>query len=421
MRFETNQISNGVNQKFLTGQAIILVAGESSRFWPLNHGHKSQIKLLGRPLIFWTIKKLAENGVKDIAVIVSPDSTLKEELKNVSGDLNIKLSYFIQERPLGTGDAIFLAKDFIKEPFFILWGAEVSVEETIVKILEKYQSGKPGAVLVGAKTRTPWDYGIFKLDQERILEIVENPKSGQEPSNIKVVGTYFLEPVFFDYYQKLTKHHEADFVDALNLYLKDKKSELILLQKDTPSLKYPWNLLEISKIMLESESFQNYISPSATIGEGVVIKGKVYIGDHCEIGDHNVLRGPLNLENGVKTGAFFEIKNSVVQEDAHFHSGYVGDSVIGKDCRLGAGFITANRRTDRNNIKSTVRKEKIDTGLTYLGVMVGQNTRFGIHSGTMPGILIGSNCTVGPGTLVFENLEDDTTLYTKFEKVVKKN
>ena len=116
-----------------------------------------------------------------------------------------------------------------------------------------------------------------------------------------------------------------------------------------------------------------------------------------------------------------EIKNSLVQEGTHFHSGYLGDSVIGKNCRFGAGFIVANRRIDRGNIKSVVKGEKVDTGLTYLGVIVGDNTRFGIHSGTMPGVLIGSDCLIGPGSLVFENLEDNTAFYTKFEGVRKEN
>src|SRR3989344_4740069 len=385
-------------------QAIILAAGESSRFWPLNHGHKSQIKLLGRPLIFWTIKALAENGVKDIALIISPsNTTLKEDLKTVAGDLNVKLTYFVQEKPLGTGNAISLAKDFIKEPFFLVWGAKAFAKEIIAKMLEKYRGEGLSAIFVGSKTDSPWDYGIFKLNGDNILEIVENPKKGKEPSKIKQAGIYLLEPAYFDYYQKLPKHHEADNIDTLNIYLKEKKACLLLWENDIPSLKYPWNVLSISRIMLESESFQNYVSPAATIGTNVVIKGKVYIGDNCQIGDNNVLRGPLNLEKNVKTGAFFEIKNSVVQEGTHFHSGYVGDSVIGKNCRLGAGFITANRRLDRGNIKSVVKGKKIDTGLTYFGAAVGDNSSFGIHAGTMPGILIGSNSVIGPGSLVSEN------------------
>ncbi|MDO8639609.1 MAG: sugar phosphate nucleotidyltransferase [bacterium] len=401
-------------------QAIILAAGESSRFWPLNQKHKSQIRILGKPLIYWTIKGLEENGVKDIAVVTSPQSSIEEDLKIAVRDLNVNLTFFVQEKPLGTGNAIFQAKDFIREPFFIAWASEISIKNIAGEILNKYQQVKPQMVLVGVETSTPWEYGIFKMEDGRVVEIVENPDPGKEPSKIKTVGIYLLEPDFFNYYQNLAKHHEADFVDALNVCLKEKKAEFVFCQKDTLSLKYPWHILSISKTMLEAESFKNYIAPSATIGENVVIKGKVYIGENCRIGDNNVLRGPVNLENNVKTGAFFEIKNSVVQEGTHFHSGYVGDSVIGKNCRFGAGFIVANRRIDRENIKSVVRGKKIDTGLDYLGITVGNNTNVGISVSTMPGILIGPDCIVGPNSLVRENIEDSCVFYSKFEGVSKK-
>ncbi|MDO8436321.1 MAG: sugar phosphate nucleotidyltransferase [bacterium] len=400
-------------------QAVILAAGESSRFWPLNQKHKSQIKILGKPLIYWTIKGLKENGVKDIAIVTNSNFSLKEDLETASRDLNVNLTFFIQEKPLGTGNAIFQAKDFIKEPFFIVWASEISIKDIAEEILTKYQATHPQMVLVGAETTTPWDYGIFKLEEGRVVEIVENPDPGKEPSKIKTKGIYFLEPDFFNYYQNLPKHHEADFIDALNIYLKEKKAEFIFWRKDIPSLKYPWDILLISKTMLETESFQNYIAPSAILGENVIIKGKVYIGENCQIGDNNVLRGPVNLENNVKTGAFFEIKNSIVQEGTHFHSGYVGDSIIGKNCRFGAGFITANRRIDRGNIKSIVKGKKIDTGLDYFGIAVGNDTSVGISVSTMPGILIGSDCVVGPGTIVAQNVKDKTTFFAKSSNVQK--
>ena len=101
--------------------------------------------------------------------------------------------------------------------------------------------------------------------------------------------------------------------------------------------------------------------------------------------------------------------HSIVQEGMHSQSGFVGDSVIGKNCRFGAGFVSGNVRFD----------EKPIHGLRKLGVVVGDNSAFGIHSGTMPGVLIGSNCKVGPATHVFENLEDNTTFYAKFDHVKK--
>ena len=45
-------------------QAVILTAGESSRFWPLNQRHKSLIKIMGRPLIWYTIEGLKKSGIK---------------------------------------------------------------------------------------------------------------------------------------------------------------------------------------------------------------------------------------------------------------------------------------------------------------------------------------------------------------------
>lgn len=426
-----------MNKKFLTGQAIILAAGESSRCWPLNQGHKSQIKIFGQSLIYWTIKSLAKKGIKDIVLVVGSNSSLEKELALDFQDIDISLSYVVQEKPLGTGNAIFRAKDFIKEPFFVFWPYKVNAGDIAERILGKYKPENSQAVLVGAKTSTPWDYGIFKLKQEKITEIVEKPKLGEEPSNVKIVGAYFLQPEFFDCYQSLSQHHEKDFIDVINIYIKNKKTELVIWEKELPELKYPWEFLEIMRMMFKSGEFKNYLSPSAVIGKNTVIKGNVYISDNviigenavisgpcfigknCKIGPNNVLRGPVNLENDVVTGAFTEIKNCIIQQGTHFHSGYFGDSIIGQNCRFGAGFATANRRIDRADIKSIVKGKKTDTGLSYFGSAIGNNTRFGIQSGTMPGVLIGSNCIIGPGTLVFENIEDNTTFFIEFKGIKK--
>ena len=59
-----------LNSRFLTGQAVILAAGESSRFWPLNQRHKSLIKIMGRPLIWYTIEGLKKAGIKEILQMV---------------------------------------------------------------------------------------------------------------------------------------------------------------------------------------------------------------------------------------------------------------------------------------------------------------------------------------------------------------
>tara|TARA_Y100000310_G_C20583848_1_gene764380 strand:- start:635 stop:1318 length:684 start_codon:yes stop_codon:yes gene_type:complete len=204
------------------------------------------------------------------------------------------------------------------------------------------------------------------------------------------------------------------------LFLFGKPLEFNKSSEDIPVVQYPRDLFSVLDTLFEKSDSEQIIHPSATIGEGTVITGPVYIGKDCVIGAHNVLRGPLNLEQGVKTGAFCELKHSIVQEGTHFHSGYVGESIIGKNCRFGGGVIASDRRIDRGTIKVEVEGEKIDTKSTYMGVVIGNETKVGIHVGFMPGVMIGSDCIVGPGTQVFKNLEDHSVIYAKLEVVVKK-
>ncbi|MDD5145667.1 MAG: sugar phosphate nucleotidyltransferase [Candidatus Pacebacteria bacterium] len=419
-------------------QAIILAAGESSRFWPLNKSHKSQIKILGKPLVYWTIKSLSQRNIRDIIIIASPNniSDLKTELKTETKELGVNISFVVQEKPLGTGDAIFKARGLIRGPFFVFWPYQIIAGEIALNMLSLAGKEKNSYVFTGVETKTR-DYGILKMEHDKLVGIVEKPKNGQEFSPFRVVGSYFLQPDFFEYFQKV-KHHPEDFVDALNLSIKDKTPGLIILKKDVATLKFPWDILGLQKILLDSAEMKNYVDLSAKVrqnvtmgglvsigentivGENTVILGPCHIGPNCKIGANNVLRGPLDIEGEVVTGAFCELKNSLIQKGTHFHSGYFGDSVIGENCRFGAGFITANRRIDRGNINSIVKGKKIDTGLTYFGMVCGNNTRFGIHSGTMPGILIGSNCAIGPGSIVSENIEDGIKYFTEFKATKKK-
>lgn len=386
-------------------QAVILAAGESSRFWPLNQKHKSLIKIMGHFLIWWTIEGLKKAGIKNIIVVQGPQRDVEKQL----GDKSIK--YVVQSKPKGMGDALWQAKKFIsKDPFLVLNAERVDVARILRGIPEK------GPFLVGQETKTPELFGMMKLKGSRVLGIVEKPK-GKLPSNVKVVGVYSLEPGFFKYYQKVKKH-QYDFEDALSLYMKDNEVRVQMLKKpeeETPTLKYPWHIFSVAKYLFNNNLGKNEVrlGKNVKIFEGAVIKGPCYVGDNCVIGNNAIVRNYSNLEEGAMVGALAEVTRCLFQKGAHVHSGYFGDSIIGENCRVGAGTVTANVRLDRGVIKNT--------GLTSLGAIVGPNTHIGINVSLMPGVLIGSNCIVGPGSVIPENIEDNTTLYSQFKNLTKKH
>ena len=85
-------------------QAVILAGGESLRFWPLNSRHKSLLRIMGKPLIWYTIDGLRKIGVEDIVIVQGSKRDIEEELKNFAEIKNI--SYAIQPEPNGMSEAM---------------------------------------------------------------------------------------------------------------------------------------------------------------------------------------------------------------------------------------------------------------------------------------------------------------------------
>jgi len=197
-------------QNFLPKQAVILAAGESSRFWPLNQNHKSLFKIMGKPLIWYTIDGLRKSGIKEIIIVEGIKKDIEEELKNYQFK-NLKIRYVIQPKPVGMGDALWRTKDFLKGRFFVLNAERVDIDEIIQKSKFKNQSSKIKSIFFGQKTKNPQLFGMAELKGDRILKIVEKPEKGKEPSDIKIVGVYLLEPGFFDVYKKTKRFGRGIF------------------------------------------------------------------------------------------------------------------------------------------------------------------------------------------------------------------
>jgi bifunctional UDP-N-acetylglucosamine pyrophosphorylase/glucosamine-1-phosphate N-acetyltransferase len=415
-------------------KAVILSAGASSRFWPINGYHKSLIKIMGKPLIFWLIKGLEEKGIKEIIVIQGPNKEAERELADFKTENSI--SYVVQPEPKGTGDAILRAKDLVDDQFFVLNAERIDAKDHIGLILDKFKEQKSKLVLLAGETSNPWLYGILKVEGDKVIDLIEKPERGEEPSNLKIVGTYFLPKEFFDYLEKVPAHMYS-LEEALLLYAKKEDVRIVKTEEKTFSLKYPWHLFEMKDYLFnnflereidETANISNsaeikgkaFIGKNVKVLEGAVIKGPCYIGDNTIVGNNALIREYSNIEEDCLIGGFSEVTRSIFQRNVHTHSGYFGDSIFGRGCRIGAGTITANVRIDRETIESVVKGKAVDSGLNQLGSIVGNDTKIGVHVSLMPGVLVGGNCKIGPHSIVLDNIEDNTTFYTKAQSVVKK-
>ena len=215
------------------------------------------------------------------------------------------------------------------------------------------------------------------------------------------------------------------------------KSLSLYKESDDFDLKYSWDLLKIKKELFD-KYLKREISSSAKICENVIIKGDVYIGKNVEIKENVVINGPVyigdnsivgnnslvreysNIESNALIGFGCEIKNSILQENAHLHSNYIGDSIIGKNIKIGGGTITANTRIDRKEVSSFVLKQRVNTGFKKLGSIIGDNVKIGVNCSLMPGVLIGANSLIGPHSLVMRNIKENIVFYIEKKEIKEK-
>jgi bifunctional UDP-N-acetylglucosamine pyrophosphorylase/glucosamine-1-phosphate N-acetyltransferase len=143
------------------------------------------------------------------------------------------------------------------------------------------------------------------------------------------------------------------------------------------------------------------IQRGAIIRTGTVVEGPAWVGEDAILGPFAHVRAGTSIGKGVKIGNFCEIKNSIIMDHTRIeHLSYVGDSIIGERCNLGAGTIVANLKFNDKTVRMRIRDMLVDTDLRKLGTITGDNVKTGINSSIMPGIRITSGATIPPGVVV---------------------
>jgi len=373
----------------MKNQIVILAAGDSSRFYPFNGVHKSLFQIAGKPLLKHTLDNVGKLKDFEIILVLSRKNQKveREILENMSIGNGVRIIY--QKNSLGQGDGILTAKELIKENFFVINAQQFNFNSQKYFLGLQRTQNIYSAVVGALTTEEPWKYGVLKLDKDKVLGIVEKPERGKEPSNVRISGIYYFSKEFLSELEK-TNISEYSLEDTLNRLAGFGKVGKVDLDQETPSLKYPWDLLKVKNYFLGDLKRNIYeksqISSSATIrgdvyiGKGAmvydyaVIDGPAYIGDDAVIGAYCHIRGGSVIEKNAELQHYVDFKNSVIGEHSTIHSGFIGDSIIGKNVKI----------------------VKVDSNLRGLGLIIGDNTKLGICVTAMPGTVVGENSTVYP-------------------------
>lgn len=157
-----------------------------------------------------------------------------------------------------------------------------------------------------------------------------------------------------------------------------------------------------------------YIGPGTLVESGATIKDHTIIEKNCEIRQGAYIRGSVFVGEGSVVGHTTEIKNSVfIQHVEAGHFAYIGDSLVGSYVNLGAGTKISNlefRSLDAKknelfpHIPFHVGKEKIQTGLSKFGAIIGDGCETGCNSVLCPFVLLAPKCWVMPCHCVLKGI-----------------
>lgn len=411
-------------------KALLLLAGQSKRFWPLKE--KTLFPVLGKSLLEHQVARLQKGGVKEIVMVggahnLAPAKKLFPKLKLIEQ----------QDLSLGMRGALLSALPKIgKGPVMIVSGNDV-IDPAGYKALltEAKKKGVDGAILA-QKVESYFPGGYLTLKGSRITGIVEKPGAGQEPSDLVNIVAHVHNDVLalLETLKKTQSQWDDAYEVAMDKLLQTKTYHAVKYTGNWQAVKYPWHMLPLLGTLLDGLQ-KPKIDKSAKVHrlacvEGPVIieagakilahatvKGPAYIGKDAVIGTGALVRGS-SIGNRCVIGFNSEIKSSVLASDVWTHMTYIGDSVIGHNVSFGGGCMTGNFRLDEGEISSMVGDAQVPTGLHKLGVIVGDDCRFGIQIGMNPGVKVGEGTFVAGGTFLTEDVPGSSFVRTKEGKVV---
>ena len=205
-------------------RGVLLAGGTATRLRPLtNITNKHLLPVYKKPMIYYPLETLLKAGIKDILIVTGGEHIGDFFRLLGSGKAwGAHFSYEIQEGNSGTGAALLLAEDFVRdEEFMVILGDNVVCED-VGRFVREFKNEKAEfkAKILVAKVKNPQNYGVVTFKGKKITSIVGKPKHPK--SQYVNTGLWMFMPEVFSHLKKLKQspRGEYEITDVLAYYAK---------------------------------------------------------------------------------------------------------------------------------------------------------------------------------------------------------
>jgi UDP-N-acetylglucosamine diphosphorylase/glucosamine-1-phosphate N-acetyltransferase len=256
----------------------------------------------------------------------------------------------------------------------------------------------PDQALTAVLAALPQETALYSVQKEllavKTTSSAWNPQSESKFSEVVYTDNFVMIRNIWDIFTNNGNQIQSDFKKLTDT----RKSEPIT---DPFTRCYnPENIFiepgaNIKAAILNAESGPIYIGKNTTIQEGAAIQGPFAMGEGSVIAQNAKIRMNTSIGPHCKIGG--EVGGSVIFGYSNKgHDGYLGNSVLGEWCNLGANTNNSNLKNDHTNVKlhSYVTDSLEDTGLQFCGLFMGDYSKAGISTMFNTGTVVGVSVNV---------------------------
>ena len=430
---------------------IILSAGNGER---MNSSLPKVLHEVGCQLLIEYVLKLSmtiSSDASDIYMVISKNLKENKHFKSIHNQYAFK--QIIQEKKLGTGDAVKIAYNHIKdlkELVLVLYGDTPFIKpKTIHDMLQQIVSGAELSI-VGFNAKNPTSYGrIISLDTNKAVEIVEDKEASQEQKNIFLCNSGIMlmkKETLSDFLgdnDQCTDTNEFCLTDivkhiiergkACTYVIADEEEVMGVNDREQLAVAEEYvqkittkNMMEKGATVIKPETsyfaVDIEVSPDVTIYPNVFIGRNTTIMNGAKIHSFSYIEGALIEEGAVigpfarirpttkigkksKIGNFVEVKNSILMEGVKAgHLSYIGDATICDDVNIGAGTVFCNYDGKYKHHSE-----------------VGEKSFIGSNTSIISPVTIKSKATVAAGSVITKNVEKNDLAIARSKQINLKN